>query len=308
MSSSERPCVHESGSCPVNGLAPDGVIGLSSQTLGRVPFAARAQMAADAGFGGLGLSLEDYLAARMSGLDDDDMIGLLDRLGLRVVELEFLSTWADPATRAAADEVREKCLLELASIFQVRQINVGVHGRFPAEVLAESFAQLCDRAGEVEVALEFMPFGGVPDLETAWEVVRRSARPNGGLVVDTWHWARSATRHDALASVPPDRILVVQLADVAASPLPHLREESLHHRLPPGRGFGDIASLVADLVDRGVRSTVTVEVMSDELRRRGPITAARETREAACDVLHAVTHRKLGPVPDAPPDITATSG
>ena len=42
-------------------------------------------------------------------------------------------------------------------------------------MITEAFAALCDRAGDdLTVALEFMPYSGVPDLATAWQVAART--------------------------------------------------------------------------------------------------------------------------------------
>ena len=47
--------------------------------------------------------------------------------------------------------------------------------------MTEAFAELCDRAGDdLIVALEFMPYSGVPDLATAWQVVAMRAGGTAG--------------------------------------------------------------------------------------------------------------------------------
>ena len=55
----------------------------------------------------------------------------------------------------------------------------------------------------------------------------------------------------------------VQLSDVQAEPLERLRAESLGHRLPPGKGYGDTVGLVRGLAKRRVAPAVmAVEVIS----------------------------------------------
>ena len=53
-----------------------------------------------------------------------------------------------------------------------------------------------------------------------------------------------------LDPVPADRIVAVQLCDVAEHPMEPLRAESLGHRLPPGQGWGDAVGLVRALRTR----------------------------------------------------------
>jgi sugar phosphate isomerase/epimerase len=148
-----------------------------------------------------------------------------------------------------------------------------------------AFAALCERAGEVRVALEFMPFGGLPDLASAWDVVRRAGRPNAGLLVDAWHWSRSGAVAADLETVPAESVMAIQLSDVAERPLADARRETLHHRLAPGEGHGDPAGMVRALRGRGVRAMVSVEVMSDELLAVGSAACAERVMAGARRVL-----------------------
>ena len=176
----------------------------------------------------------------------------------------------------------------MARAFGVRHLNAGLLEKLPLDAVVEAFAALCERAGpDLTVALEFMPYSGVPDLATAWRVVQGA--PNGGLIVDGWHWARAGQQVADLADVPAERIVSVQLCDVRAEPMEPLRAESLGHRLPPGQGYGDTVGLVRALAEHGVTPAVmAVEVISDELVARGVDVAARVTADAAREVLTSV--------------------
>ena len=102
--------------------------------------------------------------------------------------------------------------------------------------MTEAFGALCDRAGDdLTVALEFMPYSGVPDLATAWQILDDAGRANSALIVDVWHWARAGMTPADLDPVPADRIVALQLCDVLEHPMEPLRAESLGHRLPPAR-------------------------------------------------------------------------
>jgi sugar phosphate isomerase/epimerase len=110
--------------------------------------------------------------------------------------------------------------------------------------------------------------------------------PNAGLIVDGWHWARADQRLTDLDAVPADRIVSVQLCDVRAEPMEPLREESLGHRLLPGKGYGDTVGLLRGLTSHGVAPAVmAVEVISDELLARGVDIAAQVSADAAREVL-----------------------
>jgi sugar phosphate isomerase/epimerase len=65
-----------------------------------------------------------------------------------------------------------------------------------------------------------------------------------------------------------------------------LRLESLHHRLPPGHGHGDVPGMLRALAEHGVRPRlVSVEVISDALIADGIDIAAHTAFESAHEVL-----------------------
>ena len=259
---------------------------VSSYTLGtEISFAERTRAAAAAGYAGLGLRAENYRDARTAGLDDEAMISIAAEHGVAVMEVEYLIGWGTAADRDAAQRDRERTVFHMARTFGVRHVNAGLLEKLPVEVAAEAFGWLCSRAGpDLTVALEFMPYSGVPDLATAWEIVH--GLPNAGLIVDGWHWARADQAAADLAPIPAERIVAVQLCDVAAEPMHPLRTESLGHRLPPGDGYGGTVELVRALDAHGVTPLVTaVEVISDALVAGGAAHAAQITADAARAVL-----------------------
>ena len=258
---------------------------VSSYTLGtEVGFVERVRAAAGAGFDGMGLRAENYWAA---GIDDAVMRDIAEQHGVRILEVEYLTGWGTAADRDEAQQAKERTVFHMARTFGVRHLNAGLLERLPLDTVGEEFAALCERAGpDLTVALEFMPYSGVPDLATAWQIVR--AVPNAGLIVDGWHWARAGQQGADLDDVPAERIVSVQLCDVQAEPMKPPRAESLGHRLPPGQGYGDIVGMVRALAEHGVTPAVmAVEVISDELVACGVEVAAKVSAHAAREVLAA---------------------
>lgn len=258
---------------------------VSSYTLGStVAFEDRVRAASAAGFDGIGLRAENVWDA---GLELATMNRIADDAGVPVLEVEYLTGWGTTADRDQAQQRKERTVFEMARSFGVSHLNAGLLEHLPIDVITAAFAELCDRAGpELTVALEFMPYSGVPDLATAWRILRDAGRPNSGLIVDVWHWARAGMTVADLAPVPADRIVSVQLCDVRREAMEPLRAESLGHRLPPGHGYGDATGLVQALRAHGVRPRlIGVEVISDELVAQGVEVAARVTGDAARAVL-----------------------
>ena len=77
--------------------------------------------------------------------------------------------------------------------------------------------------------------------------------PNGAVLVDTLHLARSGGSPDDLRAVPSRLLPYLQVADApAAPPGPErdtLREEALHGRLLPGEGELPLEATLAAVPD-----------------------------------------------------------
>lgn len=159
--------------------------------------------------------------------------------------------------------------------------------------LVESFAALCDRAAQsgVRVHLEFTPFSGISDLTLAWEVVRGADRATGGLVFDTWHYLRGRPDDALLATIPGDRIFVVQVSDAAREPVGSLIEDTMFHRRLPGEGDWDLERLLALLLVKPELGEIGIEVLSRSLALLTPEQIGRRCGEALRGLLEAALGR-----------------
>lgn len=279
-------------------LGPTDLV-LCSGTLARgTTFRERVAAASAAGFAAISLWGRDHAAARDEGLTDADLRALLDDHGLAVGELDPAWWWLPGAAdihiapeHDPFDVFRfgEDDLFALADTLGARSLNaVDVFGgTFTTEEAADSFGALCDRAAEhgLLVHLEFLPWSRFPDVAAAWEVVRLADRPNGGIAVDSWHFFRGTPDYEALAEVPGDRVLGVQLDDGPAEPESDLMTATLHDRLLPGDGAFDLERLVAVLTGIGAVAPIGVEVFSDELHALGAMEAARRAAGATRPLL-----------------------
>jgi sugar phosphate isomerase/epimerase len=276
-----------------------GDLVLCSGTLPRsITFVQRLQAASAAGFAGISMWGRDYEAARAEGLSDADICVALRDNGLAVAELDPAWWWL-PGAREIGESLAgphdteqvfahgEEELMRLAELVGARSMNaVDVFGgTWSVHDAAEAFAALCDRALEhgLLVHLEFLPWSRIPDLTTAWEIVRIADRPNGGLAIDAWHFARSGSTLDELAAVAPDRVLGIQLDDGPVDPEPDLVEATLHARELPGDGAFDLVSLCRALA--GSPAPIGVEVFSDALHALDPVDAAKRAADATRAIL-----------------------
>jgi sugar phosphate isomerase/epimerase len=168
-----------------------------------------------------------------------------------------------------------------------------VAGDDPDEArLTRSFGGLCDAAAAhgLTCDLEFMPWTAVKSLSDARRVVTAAARPNGRVLVDALHFARSASTVPELAACPPPLLGYAQICDAPAATPPDeagLIFAARHERLLPGEGGIDLESLFAALP---AALPVSVEVPHD---RRIAELGVREWARQALAASRAMLDEKL---------------
>ncbi len=247
-------------------------------------FQDRAEIAAEVGFTGLGLVHEELLALKQR-LGYPKVRSIMERNGLKNLEVEILSDWfADGGRRRASDAMRAD-LLEAAGALGARHIKVSgdMSGTdWPTEVLAESFAGLCRDAAKVGalVGIEIMPWSNFADIARPMEIVRAAGERNGGVLIDIWHLARGNVDFAEIGRLPKEVIISVEIDDAAEKPSESLWEDTLHNRLLPGEGSFDVASFLAEVEKTGYDGPIGVEVISTT-HRKLPLRKAAEVTYAA---------------------------
>lgn len=255
-------------------------------------FEARVQACASAGFVGMGFHAHDYLALRRAGLEDATISVILAEYGMRHNEVEFLENWyrdaADPASRKSLEY--EETLYRAAAATRAHHMNVGHYTgeAVPIDRLQSSFAALCDRAGHhgLHVALEFMPFGCIADLNTAQEVVRGAGTANGGILIDAWHLYRSGGSGKNVDTLSAGDVMGVQLND-SNDPLTRSLLEDCMDRELPGQGNLDLQEFIRALTRIGFSGPIAVEVLSHTQAARPLEEAARVAHHSAQGVIDA---------------------
>jgi sugar phosphate isomerase/epimerase len=282
-------------------LGPTDLV-LCSGTIPRdTSFHLRLEAAMSAGYSALSLWGRDYRCARLEGYRDTDLAVLIADHGLVVAELDPAWWWTpgavgftipeelDPVEIFRYDEAE---LFRIADLVGARSLNATdvLGGRWSVDEGASAFAALCDRAAEhgLKVHLEWLAWSRIPDLATAWEIVRSADRPNGGLNVDMWHCARTGATPEELLAIPGERVLAIQVDDGPALPEDDLVDATLHHRMVPGEGAFDLVGYLSALRTIGSVAPIGVEVFSDDLHALGPMESAQRAATATRDILSQV--------------------
>ena len=265
-------------------------ITISSWTLGdQCSFEERVSAAKAAGFEGIGLRAETYVDALNEGLFDSDILAILDKYDMRVTEVEYIVQWAEEK-RSYEEKYKEQLCFHMCELFGVNHINCGLMENYSVEWTAQKLKELCGRAGKYTIGVEPMPYSGLPGIRKAWEVVKASGCDNAKLILDSWHWIRAGQSYDPelMADIPAEKIVSIQLNDVQARAYAAsiLRDESMHDRALPGKGYGDSAGFVEMIKAKGISPAVVgVEVISDEILATGVAEAAKANFSAVSELL-----------------------
>lgn len=265
-------------------------ITVSSWTLGdQCSFEERVSAAKAAGFEGIGLRAETYVDALNEGLFDSDILAILDKYSMRVTEVEYIVQWAE-AKRSYEEKYKEQMCFHMCELFGVSHINCGLMENYSVEWTAQKLKELCRRAGKYTIGVEPMPYSGLPGIRKAWEVVKGSGCDNAKLILDSWHWIRAGQSYDPalMADIPAEKIVAIQLNDVQARAYAAaiLRDESMHDRALPGKGYGDTAGFVEMIKAKGVSPAVIgVEVINDAILATGVPSAAKANFDAVSELL-----------------------
>ena len=164
--------------------------------------------AAAAGFDGAGIWFD---ARTWTDTVAREVRRRLDDTGLVALDIE-------PVLLGASGDHGD-ALVDAALAIGARHVLVA--SRHPDRAFTvERFAALCDRAaaGGLTVVLEFLPIFVVDSLAAALSVVAEAARPNGAVLVDNLHLARSGGAPGDLDGVYPALLPYVQIADAPAAP------------------------------------------------------------------------------------------
>jgi sugar phosphate isomerase/epimerase len=261
------------------------------------PFREHVEAAAAGGFTSMAIAPDTYRDARKGGMSGAEIRQLAEDAGVPIRHFDTLSSWApirvppdaSPEMRArfdvSIDEALDICAeLGISTILAVAGYP---SGSVPQDVLVEGFADLCDRVvtADIWVDLEFMPILGLPTLEAAWSIVGEAARPNSGVLVDTWHFVKGGSSLEKLKGIEPRYLRSIQLSDgFVAMRGEDLVDDMLSWREFPGEGELNVLQTLNAVKARGSLTRIGCEVFS----RSANEMAAREAGIRSGDTVRRV--------------------
>ena len=232
---------------------------------------ARAEAASKAGWKGMGLVHADILHW-IERLGLPTVRKIFQDNGMKHLEVEFLIDWHLACERRTVSDDVCKQLLDVADAVGATRLKCAAglfeEGEPDVPLMRETFAILCDKAAKynVDVAIEFLPFSSVNTIDKAL-AVSEGVRPNGGLMVDSWHIARGGMGFDEISKIPVELIKGVEIDDADLELVGDVFNDSTHHRKCCGEGQLDIPAFAQAILDTGYRGPWGVELISAELRK-----------------------------------------
>lgn len=165
------------------------------------------------------------------------------------------------------------------------------------ELAAEQLAALAERATKrgIRIAYEALSWGRfVNTWEHSWKIVRLAAHANLGLCLDSFHILSKNPAPQGIATIQPDKLFFVQLADAPRLKM-DLVQWSRHHRLFPGQGAFDLARFLDQVLTAGYAGPLSLEVFNDVFRQADPGPAAADAMRSLIGLEEAMAARPARP-------------
>ena len=163
-----------------------------------------------------------------------------------------------------------------------KRVSDGAIERESVRVLRE-LSRLAKPHG-VRLAYEFLGFADctVNSLAQCAAIVEKVARPNVGLVLDTFHFFAGGSTLASIRAVDPRHIFMVHLNDVERAPRRKMHDAL---RLYPGKGIIPLRGILRELRGIGYTGQMSVEIFRPQYWSRSPLQVAREARAATLPLL-----------------------
>jgi 2-keto-myo-inositol isomerase len=270
-------------------------IALNGATTMQADLATDVQIAAASGFDYLEIwaaKLRKFLADHTTG----EFKQLLDKSGVPPLSINSIEhvTFRDAH---AFESIKKECeeLSRIAAEIGCPFVVV-VPGRIPAggvsraTVIEESvrvLSELSDIAARHDVSLAFEFLGqadcSVQTLELAHEIVRATARPNLGLVIDSFHFYAGGSTIEMIEAVDPKLIYVFHINDTEDLPREELTDA---HRLLPGLGILPLREMLSAFRKIGYDRVASVEIFRPAYWKQEPFELGREAHSATEKVVN----------------------
>jgi 2-keto-myo-inositol isomerase len=235
------------------------------------------------GFDGVELDLR-HIEPALERMSLDDLKGRLVSLKLAPVSvMAFSLAPFEPGTEAydryrRGGEVAKALGAPMLLTYCAEVIPEGMDKKAALDAAAIHAARLADAVAPVAVTLE--PIGRTALMggpREALEIAKRSGRGNVGVMLDTFHYHRSAVSDADILAIPRDKLLIVHVNDSEDRPVEELRDG---HRLHVGHGILPLDRYMRLLKQIGYDGYLSVEIFREEYWAQPVDQVVRDTKIA----------------------------
>ena len=247
--------------------------------------------AAEAGFNGVGLNGVDINKHLSQGHSIEDIVPLLDKYGIPVSEIAFSAEF-----KYSQGEIREKVFegarktFSYASLLGCNVIIIGAAELFETMYddlthMIRDIGELCQMASDygLNIALEFQGAGKqINNINITRTLLEKANAPNGGLLLDTYHFYQGGSTLEDLQDFPVEKIFIVHLCD---APQEWSGSGDCWDRPLLGEGVAPIKEMVDIVKSKGYQGYFDQELLNYALWGTDPGEAARIAKKTMDDVL-----------------------
>lgn len=243
---------------------------LNTATTRGKPLADDIRLCGEVGFEGIEIDtrkLDEYIEA---GGTIADLRALLTGSGVKCVGLMAFAFTPFSGREEQLERIRRYGPLcrdlggELLLAFIAEQPDPGLSRERAIEQAAWAATGYAEAAHEFGLRVALEPIGGREFMggpDDALAIVDASGHPALGIMVDTFHYHKSAVPPERVARIPPEQILIVHINDAENLPAESLVDAN---RLYPGLGILPLHGYLKALLQAGYEGFLSVEIFREE--------------------------------------------
>lgn len=263
-------------------------LALHTWSLDTTPLAGVLAACREAGWNGVELRRIDFVRCHDAGMDNAQVLDLVRSSGVNVacVGTEYGLMFAQGAERDRLLDVLDLTARNAVALGCDLVMIAPGQNSGTVETAVANFRAAGDVVARhgVRLALEFNSQHDVINrLAVGRDVVAKTAHPNCGLLLDTYHMERCGDGGRSFETLRPRDIFAFQYSDVpAGAPAAERRPTD---RLPPGKGCVRWLDVFRLLAEKGYAGYLSYEAPNPEAWARPPVEVAREALEATRSLL-----------------------
>ncbi|MFP6905750.1 MAG: sugar phosphate isomerase/epimerase [Verrucomicrobiota bacterium] len=247
---------------------------LNTSTIKPQPLMRKIELAAEAGFKGVELWINDIYDFIGRGGEIRDLEKALANHGLIVPSVIAIRQWGDMEGwehQLVLDEAHRRFALG-ARLGAPVIVATPPLVKPETEHLPARYKELLDigRTEGIKPTFEYISFfKSVCTLKHAWEIVQQADDPDATLILDAFHNWNSRSTLDDLRAIPAERISHYHIDDAHPDKAPTTQSDP--DRVMVGDGQIDLKAEIAVLREIGYEGTVSLELFNATLWEQDPL-------------------------------------